>query len=279
MSAKIDAARANEPIDPASAKSKVSLFDPVGTKIFAHWLGFWGSVQVARYHGKVMETPQTEPEHANPAVLTTDQSGCHPDLEKIVLNHLRHPWRKPCPAHTRVAFEQLRQRLATTPRPLILDSFCGTGMSTAVIAEQHPEAWVVGIDQSAHRLAKHQPSGADNYLLLQAEAESFWQCLAEAGIGLYGHWLLYPNPWPKANQFKRRVHGHGAFATLARLGGDVELRTNWDIYAQEFFQAASLIGLSGELETVIPVSPMTLFELKYQQRGQTLWRFRGQCAN
>ena len=108
---------------------------------------------------------------------------------------------------------------------------------------------MVGIDQSAHRLAKHQPSGADNYLLLQAEAESFWQCLAEAGIGLYGHWLLYPNPWPKANQFKRRVHGHGAFATLARLGGDVELRTNWDIYAQEFFQAASLIGLSGELET------------------------------
>lgn len=152
-------------------------------------------------------------------------------------------------------------------------------MSTAAIAENHPEAWVVGIDQSAHRLAKHQPSEADNYLLLQAEAEPFWQCLAEADITLHGHWLLYPNPWPKAGQLKRRVHGHGAFPILGKLGGNIELRTNWEIYAREFSQAASLIGLSGHLDTVIPESPMTLFERKYQQRGQTLWRFRGKCGN
>lgn len=152
-------------------------------------------------------------------------------------------------------------------------------MSTAAIAENHPDAWVVGIDQSAHRLAKHQPSETNNYLLLQAEAEPFWQCLAEAGITLQGHWLLYPNPWPKAGQLKRRVHGHGAFPILGKLGGNIELRTNWEIYAREFSQAASLIGLSGHLETVIPESPMTLFERKYQQRGQTLWRFRGKCVN
>ena len=238
-----------------------------------------GSVQIARYHGKVIDTPQTGPKQATPSVLTTDQCGPHPDLENIVLHHVRHPWRKPCPNHTRIAFEQVLQRLEAIPRPLILDSFCGTGMSTALIAERHPAAWVVGIDQSAHRLTKHQPVGADNYLLLQAEAESFWQCLVEAGISLQGHWLLYPNPWPKAAQFKRRVHGHGAFPILSKLGGNLELRTNWEIYAREFSQAASLIGLSGSVETAIPESPMTLFERKYQQRGQTLWRFRGKCAN
>jgi tRNA G46 methylase TrmB len=87
--------------------------------------------------------------------------------------------------------------IAATPRPLILDSYCGTGMSTAVLAAQYPEALVVGIDQSASRLAKHQVVDHQNYLLLQAEAESFWRCLVEAEMPLAAHWMLYPNPWPK----------------------------------------------------------------------------------
>ena len=151
-------------------------------------------------------------------------------------------------------------------------------MSTAFIARAHPEALVVGIDQSAHRLAKHQPSDTENYLLLRAEAEPFWLCLVETDITLHSHWLLYPNPWPKASQFKRRVHGHGAFPVLSRLGGSLELRTNWDIYAQEFAQAATLIGIKGQTASFVPDAPMTLFERKYANRGQTLWRFRGKCV-
>ena len=151
-------------------------------------------------------------------------------------------------------------------------------MSTAFIARAHPEALVVGIDQSAHRLAKHQPSDTENYLLLRAEAEPFWLCLVETDITLHSHWLLYPNPWPKASQFKRRVHGHGAFPVLSRLGGSLEIRTNWDIYAQEFAQAAGLIGIEGQAASFTPDAPMTLFERKYADRGHTLWRFRGKCV-
>ena len=235
--------------------------------------------QVAGYDGKVTDAPQTDqPAHTSP-LLSTDQLGPHPDLSEIVRHHQDHPWRKPCPAHTRKAFEQLLKRLKRDNRPLILDSFCGTGMSTALIAAAHPDALVVGIDQSGHRLAKHQAAGAQNYLLLRAEAEPFWLCLLEAGITLHSHWLLYPNPWPKASQFKRRVHGHGAFPVLSRLGGKLELRTNWDIFAQEFAQAAALIGIKGHTKSFISDSPMSLFERKYADRGQTLWRFRGECAN
>ena len=235
--------------------------------------------QVAGYDGKVTEAPQTDQSPHTAPVLKTDQAGPHPDLAESVQHHQDHPWRKPCPAHTREAFEQLLERLQPNNRLLILDSFCGTGMSTALIAEANPDALVVGIDQSAHRLAKHQAAGAQNYLLLRAEAEPFWLCLVEAGITLHSHWLLYPNPWPKASQFKRRVHGHGAFPVLSRLGGKLELRTNWDIFAQEFAQAAALIGINGETESFIPNSPMTLFERKYWDRGHTLWRFRGKCVN
>ena len=229
----------------------------------------------ARYDGKVNSTAQTQLSDTTPAVIQTQQASPHSDLERIVRHHLAHPWQKPCPSHTRQAFEQLQSRYRNDPRPLILDSYCGTGMSTAVLAAQHPEALVVGIDQSASRLAKHQVLGHHNYLLLQAEAESFWRCLVEAEIPLAAHWMLYPNPWPKASQLRRRVHGHGAFPLLAKLGGQLEMRSNWQVYATEFAQAADLIGLSGTLETFTPDPPQTLFERKYHERGHVLWRFQG----
>ena len=229
----------------------------------------------ARYDGKVNSTAQTQLSDTTPAVIQTQQASPHSDLERIVRHHLAHPWQKPCPSHTRQAFEQLQSRYRNDPRPLILDSYCGTGMSTAVLAAQHPEALVVGIDQSASRLAKHQVLGHHNYLLLQAEAESFWRCLVEAEIPLAAHWMLYPNPWPKASQLRRRVHGHGAFPLLAKLGGQLEMRSNWQVYATEFAQAADLIGLSGTLETFTPDPPQTLFERKYHERGHMLWRFQG----
>ena len=224
-------------------------------------------------------TPQTPATAAHEAVLQTDQVAPHTDLTDIVQHHKQHRWQKPCPAHTREAFEQFLQAYRRDMRPIVLDSFCGTGMSTAVLAKQFPEAWVVGIDQSAHRLAKHQRTEQRNYQLLRAEAEPFWYCLAEAGITLHSHWLLYPNPWPKASQFKKRLHGHGAFPILAQLGGALEMRTNWQLFAEEFALAADLIGLRGSIDTVSPAAPMTLFERKYHQRGQMLWRFSGKFSN
>ena len=223
--------------------------------------------------------PQTPPPASHEAVLQTDQVEPHSDLTDIVQHHQQHPWQKPCPAHTRKAFAQFLETYRQDPRPIVLDSFCGTGMSTAILAAQSPESWVVGVDKSAHRLARHQPTEHSNYLLLRAEAEPFWCCLAEAGITLHSHWLLYPNPWPKAAQFTKRLHGHGAFPILSQLGGVLEMRTNWHLFIQEFALAADLIGLKGSIATVSPAAPMTLFERKYHQRGQTLWRFSGEFFN
>ena len=209
----------------------------------------------------------------------SDQLGPHANLQQIVERHLSRPWQKPCPTHTKEAFEVFKRQLHRSGRPIILDSYCGTGMSTALLAAQYPEALVVGLDQSAHRLAKHQPTDSDNYLLLQAEAEAFWACLAEAGIQIARHYLLYPNPWPKASQVRRRLHGHPAFPILARLGGALEMRTNWELFAREFALAAPLIGLKGSLSLLPADAAITLFEAKYQERGHPLWRFRGEFSN
>ena len=83
----------------------------------------------------------------------------------------------------------------------------------------------------------------------------------------------------RRSQFKKRLHGHGAFPKLAQLGGALEMRTNWDLFAEEFALAADLIGLKGSIDMVSPAAPMTLFERKYQERGQTLWRFSGEFSN
>ena len=206
-------------------------------------------------------------------VLRTDQVAPHADLVKVVQHHQQNPWRKPCPQHTQVAFEQFLARYQSQPRPLILDSFCGTGMSTALLAKKHPDKWVVGIDQSAHRLARHPHSVAENCLLLRAEAEPFWQCLTEAEIPLYAHWLLYPNPWPKPKQLQRRFHAHPIFPTLLAISKHIELRSNWKIYLDEF--RAGCLKDNRAVSVVrefLPKKAITAFEKKYLDHKQKIYQ-------
>ena len=227
------------------------------------------------YHGKVSTHPQTA---IVDLAIRSDQLDVHPDLSAVVERHKLHAWRKPIPAHTQQAVEQLRVWLDEhSGKPVILDSFCGTGMSTANLAQQFPEAAVIGIDKSAARLGKHQRTQQENYCLIRAECEPLWRLLVEHRVPIWQHYLLYPNPWPKSSHLKRRVHGHPAFALLSRLGGSIELRSNWSIYVREFAQAWRQLGLSGQIIPLTVTTPLTLFERKYAQRGQQLWQFRSEA--
>jgi hypothetical protein len=60
---------------------------------------------------------------------------------------------------------------------------------------------------------------------------------------------------------------------IAALGGSVELRTNWRIYADEFALALGLAGARVDAcETVDAATPLTPFERKYAASGHELWR-------
>jgi len=178
-------------------------------------------------------------------------------------------------AHNLQAYARLTTLLHTRPRPLILDSFCGTGHSTAVLAERHPGHLVVGIDKSARRLSKHPGGKSENYLLLQADCEDIWHLLVRDNLRADYHYLLYPNPWPKAAHLQRRVHGHASFPLLLRLGGSLELRSNWQLYVEEFGCAMHLAGQRGRVATVSDSDPaISLFEQKYRDSGHLLWAYR-----
>jgi tRNA (guanine-N7-)-methyltransferase len=210
---------------------------------------------------------------ANSRQVTSNQSHLHPRLTAVLGRHLATTFRKPAAAHNRAAFSRLMAQLSTAPRPQVLDSFCGTGHSTATLARRHPDHLVVGIDKSAERLGKHPVRGTDNYMLLQAGCEDIWQLLLQEGLAVDYHYLLYPNPWPKARHLQRRIHGHASFAWLMQLGGDIELRSNWQVYVEEFGCCAHVAGRRGRVARVPEGPALTLFEQKYRHSGHELWAF------
>ena len=204
--------------------------------------------------------------------VSSNQTGPHPKLAATIARHLESPFLRPVAPHSERAFTALAKKLVDNPRPLVLDSFCGTGMSTALLAQRHPDHLVVGIDQSAHRLHKHEQQPGD-YLLLRANCEDVWQLLLRSGQRVDHHYLLYPNPWPKTKHLQRRIHGHASFAWLLELGGNIELRSNWQLYVEEFGLAMHIAGRRGVVARVEGNPALSLFEAKYRRSGHPLWRY------
>jgi tRNA G46 methylase TrmB len=188
---------------------------------------------------------------------------------------------------------------------LVLDSGCGTGESTLHLAKKFPNVPVIGIDKSAVRLTKAgngrqlecaaegepcgAPAGAStgmavplNAFWVRAELLDFWRLALEKVLAgewnILHHALYYPNPWPKESEATRRFHLHPIFPTLLRLSPVTELRTNWEIYAREFAEAARVAGdalqlkLGAEFAPFSPAVPETAFERKYKNAGQELFR-------
>jgi len=218
--------------------------------------------------------------------VPTGQEGLHPDLEALVLRHLNHEDRTPIPEHTLAGYVQLKALLQAEPRPLVLDSGCGNGSGTAALARSHPDAWVLGVDRSSQRLRKGPAREGlrqglvkqDNLLLLRADLPSVWRLLAQDNHRLQAHFFMYPNPYPKRRQVMRRWHAHPAFRCLWALGGQIELRTNWPVYAEEMAQALRIASAHTErsyevqLDEWAPTTPQTKFEAKYVASGHRLYR-------
>ena len=235
----------------------------------------------------------------------------------------------PLNAPSMVAFDEaalwLNERF-DNDRPIVLDSGCGKGLSTLRLAQKFPDAVVIGVDRSEGRVAKGQRLELpENALLVRAELATFWRLMLEAehaqssarrGLSasrVSKHYLLYPNPQPKPGRLNLRWHGHASLPVLLAIGDDLELRSNWRVYLEEFSQATSLTAaaaaesdaseaLGGELNPqqanalshvhqrvamragrVHELEPLRLggaeeaisaFERKFHEVGEPLWSWR-----
>jgi len=207
-------------------------------------------------------------ESGNSRVIVSNQQGLNEQLDEVVLKHLKHNFRKPYQKHTLDAFKECEKWVEQQGKPIIFDSCCGVGESTYHLAKKHPEAIILGLDKSSDRLSKHPQDIAGNYRLLQVNLNDFWRLAVDANWQLSHHYLLYPNPWPKAKHLQRRWHGSAVFPSILQLGGELELRSNWFTYIHEFARALELAGQSCKLEEFESETAITPFERKYWASGQ-----------
>lgn len=212
----------------------------------------------------------------NSRAITTNQNGIHDDLEKVVVKHLATPFRKPIAPFSEQTFAELTETveafLAANPSgQLILDSCCGVGESTIHLAAQNPNALVIGIDKSEHRVEKiehHMKHKVSNFVILRGDLNDLWRLIAQANWPISKHYLLYPNPWPKAKHLQRRWHGAPVFCYIPKLGQNITVRSNWPIYVQEFAEALKLAGFEPQVSDYQSDEAMTPFERKYWASGQ-----------
>ena len=232
--------------------------------------------------------------------VTTNQPDIYDKLEEVVRKYASTEYLRPIADHTRIAFAEAEKFVLNfyesacneggavrSTYKVILDSGCGTGESTLNIAIANPGIPVIGIDKSAARLTK-AGAAPRNAFLVRAELLDFWRlALGKVKAGQWHipyHALYYPNPWPKQSEATRRFHLHPIFPTLLQLGDAIELRTNWELYAREFAEAArvldSILSLRSRMtkgtaiarEPFEPEHPITAFERKYKEARQQLWR-------
>ena len=217
--------------------------------------------------------------HANSYHISSRQSDVHKDLNALLAKHLAHPFQKPVTDYNRAVFESsVSAWQAAGAKPLILDAACGVGLSTLHLATQFPEHFVIGVDQSADRVARNTQwphEMPQNFTRVRADLVDYWRLLLQSGIPLERHYILYPNPWPKIGHLARRWHGHAIFPAIVALGGALECRSNWRIYVEEFSTAlAQVTQQEVQCLPYVPEQTMTPFEQKYQASGHALWRCR-----
>jgi tRNA (guanine-N7-)-methyltransferase len=211
------------------------------------------------------------------SIVTSNQLGIHDDLENKLKKHLTNPFRKPYRPFSAEIFHKANEVINNINLPIILDSGCGTGESSLFLSKQYTNALVVGIDKSEKRLEKFISNEnffeKDNLILIRADVIDIWRMIKQSNWNIQKHYLLYPNPWPKKDQLKRRWHGHPVFPEMLGLCDQIELRTNWQIYAEEFrFALERVTTKTTSIETINVDQFISPFEKKYYESGHELYR-------
>ncbi len=220
----------------------------------------------------------------NSKEVESNQTDIHKDLEGLVLRYLNTEFRRPVADHTRAAFEETSKFIAQFQTPVVLDSGCGTGLSTLNLAKRFPENPIIGVDKSEVRLSKADSRVENgeplpkNVFFARAELLDFWKLASDAQWNICFHALFYPNPWPKQSGLRYRFHGSPIFPTLVSLSPVLEMRTNWKIYADEFRFALEIVrkhqNVNAQIyeEEFVPNEPISAFEKKFKDSGHVLYK-------
>jgi tRNA (guanine-N7-)-methyltransferase len=120
--------------------------------------------------------------------------------------------------------------------PAILEIGFGGGERLSAEARAHPETRFIGCEPFVNGMAKLLAvvarEGLGNVRLWDGDAAALLPRLPEASLDTV--YLLYPDPWPKRRQRKRRFLSDEALLAFARVlksGGELRFATDIDDYA------------------------------------------------
>ena len=150
---------------------------------------------------------------------------------------------------------------------IIMEIGFGMGEATAQIATADPTTGYLAVE--VHRpgigklLLRIEEGGLKNVRAIEGDAfEVFEQMIVDSSLD--GVHLFFPDPWPKARHFKRRIVNQEFIAAVAaklKPGAFFHIATDWQPYAQwiseEFTKQTLFTG--GEVERP-DWRPLTRFE-------------------
>ncbi|TPV95800.1 MAG: methyltransferase domain-containing protein [Myxococcales bacterium FL481] len=167
---------------------------------------------------------------------------------------------------------------------VVLDLGCGTGWSTQALAERHLGDTVIGVDKSSARLARGANGSRSSASSPGPLPTHRFRCDIEELLAFAHHrglraekaYLLYPNPWAKTGQLTRRLYARPAVLDLVAVCKNVEVRTNWWVYAVEAEFALRQLSCAVERHAldVSQSQVVSPFERKYAASGHRLWQIR-----
>ena len=150
---------------------------------------------------------------------------------------------------------------------IIMEIGFGMGEATAQIAAADPTTGYLAVE--VHRpgigklLSRIEEGNLKNLRTIEGDAfEIFEHMISDASLD--GVHLFFPDPWPKARHFKRRIVNQEFIAAVAsklKVGGFFHIATDWHPYAQwiaEEFTKQTLFS-GGEVERP-DWRPLTRFE-------------------
>lgn len=122
------------------------------------------------------------------------------------------------------------------PRALRLEIGFGGGEHLAAMAKPEPDVGFFGVEPFLNGVAKLlaaiEAEGLTNIRLLRGDGRNILNALPDGSLDRV--YLLYPDPWPKRRQRKRRIVDAAFLSEVARVlrpGGEFRFATDIDDYA------------------------------------------------
>lgn len=174
----------------------------------------------------------------------------------------------------------------TPPAQLMLEIGFGGGEHLAAMAKAHPEIGYFGVEPFLNGVAKLmaaiETDGLANIRALRGDAREVLAALPDASLDRI--YLLYPDPWPKRRQRKRRIVDMLFLREVARVlkpGAEFRFATDIDDYAgwtlARIAQQETLVWLAEKADDwrlAWPEWHRTRYEEKALREGRTPGYFR-----